>query len=252
MAESQPVIEFRDVSFAYDGTPVLTDAQLSIPEHETTCVVGPNGGGKSTLLKLVLGLLKPDRGEVLVLGRDPVSARQEIGYMPQYLHFDPQFPISVLDVALMGRMRPWRIGPYGKRDRALAHEALAEVGLADLGARQFSALSGGQRQRVLIARALVTQPRILVLDEPTANVDMAVEQALFDTLGRLAERLTVIFVSHDLGFVSTYVKSVVCVNRSVHVHPTSQLTGDVIQALYGVDLKLIRHDVCSAEGHTHG
>lgn len=251
-APAEPVVSFEDVSFSYSGTPVLVHASIQIAPMQATCVVGPNGGGKSTFLKLMLGLLKPDSGRVRVLGMAPSEACRQIGYMPQYLHFDPKFPITVLDVALMGRMRPWRIGPYSRQDRDAARDALDQVGLKGLEGRQFNALSGGQRQRVLIARALVTQPKLLVLDEPTANVDMVVEQQLFETLDKLSESMTVIFVSHDLGFVSHFVDSVVCCNRSVHIHPTTAITGEVIQELYGADLKMIRHDhICSAEGHSH-
>ncbi|MFQ6673021.1 MAG: metal ABC transporter ATP-binding protein, partial [Candidatus Tectimicrobiota bacterium] len=168
--------------------------------------------------------------------------RHRMGYMPQHAHFDPQFPVTVMDIVLMGRLGRRLGGWYATADREAALAALEEVGVADLAKRLFVSLSGGQRQRVLIARALCSEPDLLLFDEPTAHIDALVEAKLFETLQELTERMTVLTVSHDLGFVSSLVKSVVCVNRRVVAHPTSDITGDVIQELYGGDTRIILHD----------
>lgn len=221
----------------------MEDVSFSIPERTFISIVGPNAGGKTTLLKLILGLLRPSRGAIEVFGQSPEKARPRIGYMPQYVQFDPSFPVTVLDVVLMGRLgKGMRFGPYSKADRAVALEALQKLEMDSARNRPFMALSGGQRQRVLIARALAAEPELLLLDEPTANVDMAVETELFELLHTMSETITVVVVSHDLGFVSRYVQSVVCVNRRVMVHPTTAVTGEVINALYGGDVCMVRHD----------
>lgn len=236
-------IRIENLSFSYNGLPVLDGVDLRIRERDFLAIVGPNGGGKTTLLKLILGLLTPERGTVAVFGQPPAKVRSRLGYMPQHVHLDPLFPVTVADVVLMGRLcREARFGFFRRTDRQKAAEALDLVDLAGLGNRPFAELSGGQRQRVLIARALVSDPEILLLDEPTANVDAAVETELFETLRRLNRQMTVVLVSHDLGFVSTYVRTVACVNRRVVVHPTSDITGRLIQEIYGCDVRMVRHD----------
>ena len=241
--EQNQIVKFKDVCFAYDRAPVLEDVNFTIQERTFISIVGPNAGGKTTLLKLMLGLLKPSRGIVEVCGQTPEQARPRIGYMPQYVQFDPNFPVSVLDVVLMGRLgNGTRFGPYRKTDKDIAMEALNKLEMDKARNRPFMALSGGQRQRVLIARALTAEPELLLLDEPTANVDMAVETELFELLNTMSETITVVVVSHDLGFVSQYVQSVVCVNRRVMMHPTTAVTGEVISALYGADVRMVRHN----------
>jgi zinc transport system ATP-binding protein len=251
-----PAIELRNVNFSYQAVPVLEDVNLTIHDRESICIVGPNGGGKTTLLRLLLGQLRPTQGEVRIFGKPPQEARLQIGYMPQRSEYDSMFPVTVMDVVLMGRLgRPglqgW-LGWYGRKDRAAAHEALEQVHLGDAGRRNFAALSGGQRQRVLIARALCCQPELLLLDEPTANVDSLVEARLFDELRQLAQRMTVVLVSHDLGFVTSLVQRVVCVNRQVVTHPAKQLTAEVIREMYGGDVSVVRHgDVVCHREHVH-
>ena len=240
---TQTAIEIKDLWFSYNDQAVLREVNLQIAREELVCMVGPNGGGKTTLLKLMLGLLAPDRGNVRILGATPQQARPSVGYMPQHASFDPRFPVNVTDVVLMGRLgRAPSLGPYGTADRTAATEALAQVGLEQLSKRSFSELSGGQRQRVLIARALVCRPQLLLLDEPTASLDVGVEEEFHKLLEELSKRLTVVVVSHDIGFVSEVVGKVVCVRGTVAVHPTDELTGEVMRELYGRDVRLIRHD----------
>jgi zinc transport system ATP-binding protein len=246
-----PVLAFRDVDFGYEGRPVLRGVTLSIPPGDFVSVVGPNGSGKTTLLKLALGLLRPTAGEVTVFGDRPERARRRIGYVPQHAHLDPLFPVSALDVVLMGRLGLGpALGPWRRHDREAGRAALAEVGLADHADRHFAALSGGQKQRTLIARSLAGEPELMLLDEPTAGLDAHVEEGFYRLLDALNRRLTIVMVSHDLGFVAGFVKSVICVGQKVVVHPTSAITGQVIADLYGADMRIIRHDHrCSEEGH---
>lgn len=237
-----PVIEFRDVTFGYGAAPVIEDVTFSLDEHDLVSVLGPNGGGKTTLLKLLLGLIRPDAGTVRVFGGSAAAARPRVGYMPQYIHYDPQFPVSVLDIVLMGRLGHRWGGGYSRTDKSAARAALDEMEVADLSRSLFAELSGGQRQRVLIARALACEPDLLLLDEPTANIDPRVEAQLYKSLRQLSRRMTILLVTHDLGVVSNIVQKVICVNRRVVMHPTSEITGDAIQDIYGGDIRMVRHD----------
>jgi len=251
----EPVICFEGVSFRYGRSLVVQDADFDIYKGESVCVVGPNGGGKSTLLKLMLGLLQPDVGKVHLLGDSPKRSRSRVGYVPQHIDFDPLFPVSVLDVVLMGRLTRSSLGFCSREDRARALGALEQMGLADRAQGSFAALSGGQRQAVLIARALAAEVDVLLLDEPTAHVDVAAEERLLKSLKSLRKDLTLVTVSHDLAFVSRSVPKVVCVNRCVHVHPTAELTDERLRQLYGFEMRMVQHDhehLDSHGGHHHG
>ncbi len=252
MTEQTVAIHVRDLSFSYEEIQVLTDVQFDIHALDSVCIVGPNGGGKTTLIKLILGLLKPDHGTVRIHGGKPEQERHRIGYVPQYAQYDARFPISVRDVVSMGRLGNSLSGHYSNLDRSEVLAALEAVHLADLAERSFVSLSGGQRQRVLIARALSSGGDILILDEPTANIDRRSEQHFFELLEALNEQMTILMVTHEVGFASTFFKRIICVNNQVYIHPTSELTGDLIKNMYGGDLQMIRHDHrCSAEGHEH-
>ena len=244
---STAIISFKDVDFYYNSDPILKDVNMEIHPGEFVSIIGPNGGGKTSLLLLALGMLRPNRGTVQVFGRAPERERSRLGYVPQFTRFDPLFPVTVYDVVQMGRLGRFWTGPYRKEDREAALAALEQVGLGELRRRSFAELSGGQRQRVLIARALATEPEILLLDEPTANVDRLATDKLYELLVDLNQRLTVVLVSHDLGIVSRFVSSVVCVNKTVLTHPVSELTGEMIRDLYGGEIALVRHDHSSGE-----
>jgi zinc transport system ATP-binding protein len=245
---ASPIVVAENLSFAYGSEPVLERANLTIGERDFVGIIGPNGGGKTTLLKLMLGLLTPGSGTLRLFGLPPDRARRRIGYLPQYAQLDPSFPVNVRDVVLMGRLRRGP-GPYSAADRRVACRALEEVGLGELHRRPFSALSGGQRQRVLIARALACEPELLLLDEPTSNLDVRVQDDFYELLKRISERLTVMLVSHDVGFISNLVRTVVCVNRNVELHPTSELSGRNIADLYGSDVRMIHHHHDHAHPH---
>ena len=239
---SETVITLEDVGFGYDELPVLQNISLSIERREFLGIVGPNGGGKSTLLKLILGLLVPREGRISVFGKPPTQARQRLGYVPQFATFERTFPISVRDTVLQGRLGKTRpIFGYRAVDRETAERAMSEADILDLQHRPLAELSGGQRQRVLIARALASDPEVLILDEPTANVDPRVEAGVFELLKRLNERVTVIVVSHDIGFISKYITRVACLNRRLVCHTTSMISGDLIQELYGTPMQMVHH-----------
>ena len=250
MTGADPVIEITDLCYRFGGRHwVLDDVSLTIDRLDFASVIGPNGGGKTTLIKLLLGLLEPDRGTIKVLGTSPERARPRVGYLPQHATIDARFPIKVVDVVLMGRLGPrWPLGRFTLADKQAAGAILERVGLGGFERRSLAELSGGQRQRVLLARALAADPELLLLDEPAAGLDIKVEQDFFQLLGELNRAKTVVLVSHDLGFVSAFVKTVVCVHHTVDVHPTSELDGTTIQNLYGGDVRLVHHEH-SVEGH---
>jgi zinc transport system ATP-binding protein len=230
---------------------VLDGVSFEVPERKTLCVVGPNGGGKSTLLKILLGLLKPQSGTVRVLDREPAKARLKVGYMPQHIQIDPLFPIDVEGIVRMGRLRASGLGFYNREDRKATQRALEEVNLWEQRAERFVNLSGGMKQRVLIARALVNDPELLLLDEPTAMVDAHIEARLLEHLKSLHDRMTILLVSHDATFVSGLVDEVLCVNRTAELHPLEQVDDQSVQRLYGEPVQAVRHDHHLHEGHGH-
>lgn len=235
-------VEVEDVAFAYAGTLVLQDINLQVADGEFLGLVGPNAGGKSTLLKLVLGELEPMAGRIRVFGRPPAAARGKIGYVPQYPGFERDFPITAEQVVLLGRLGlDHGLGGYRRRDREMARRAMRETEVLDLAARSIGTLSGGQLQRVLLARALACEPRLLLLDEPTANIDMRVENEIFDLLKLLSARMAIIVVSHDVAFVSGYVRRVACLNRTLMCHETAAIDGQVINDLYGAEVRMVEH-----------
>jgi zinc transport system ATP-binding protein len=248
-----PVIEFNNLSFAYNSQMVLENITLAINTGEIAAIVGPNGSGKTTLLRLALGLLKPSAGSVQVLGSSPAQARSKIGYVPQRIDLDRRYPITVQDVVLMGRIaKPFR--PFfSAQDRTRAREALEDVGLEQIRNAPFFSLSGGQQQRVLIARALCVEPQLLLLDEPTANVDKAISRQIYDTLKTLSARTTIVFVSHDINFVASIVSTVICIDRTIQIHHTGPITDQTFSRVHGEHMAVVRHDqVCDNKEHHHG
>jgi zinc transport system ATP-binding protein len=236
------------VSFAYDTLAALENISLKVKEREFLGIVGPNAGGKSTLLKLILGILAPQKGRILVFNRSPKEARRQVGYVPQYPNFARDFPITVEQAVLMGRLGPgirFSSG-YSKTDRMAARRSLEEVEAADIATRQIGALSGGQLQRMLLARALASHPRLLILDEPTANIDQRVEGEIFDLLRTLNQRMTILVVSHDIAFISSYVSRVACLSRTLLCHDTDSIDGEVIHTLYGDHVRRVAHEACAS------
>ncbi len=251
-------ISLQGVDFSYGRRPVLHRVDLEVSAGCFTAVIGPNGGGKSTLLKLALGLLQPHRGEVRLLGERPERARRRVGYLPQTSHLDPDFPITAREAVSHGRLgRKINIGPFGRDDREAALDALRETGCLDLADRPLAKLSGGQRQRVLVARALATDPELLVLDEPAAGLDPDHQNELYDLLSELARRLTVLVVSHHVSLVSRHVQQVVCVHDGhLHLPSTTEISPDLADFFPDMQsMVLVRHehDQCPApKDQNHG
>jgi zinc transport system ATP-binding protein len=214
-------------------------------------VIGPNGGGKTTLIKLVLGLLKPDRGHISVMGGPPGKFSSAIGYVPQNVHINENFPITAMDVVLMGCLDPRgrrRKKKSKSKEREEAMDTLARLHMADHANKKIGELSGGQRQRVFIARALMTHPRLLLLDEPTASIDTKGQADFYELLETLNKELAILVVSHDLFIVSNYVKSVACVNQGLHYHPHEEITGEMLETMYACSVE----DVCRVQVLAHG
>ncbi len=235
-------IEFNDVSFSFGDLLVLDGIRLEVAKNEFLGIVGPNAGGKSTLLKIVLGLLQPGLGSVRVLDTTPVRARKKLGYVPQYPTFPLDFPINVKQTVLMGRLGVTKpFAGYSRGDADLAEQAMVETEIQHLASRRLNTLSGGQLQRVLVARALVSQPELLLLDEPTSNIDTRVESEIFDLLKQLNARMTIVVVSHDIGFISGFVDRVACLNRTLVCHKTEAIDGKTVQELYGTDVHMVAH-----------
>jgi zinc transport system ATP-binding protein len=236
------VIDIRDLWFSYNGQPVLTNVNFKVARGEFMAIIGPNGGGKTTLLKLMLGLLEPDRGKIRIFGLSPRQAVNRIGYVPQNVHINRDFPISVLDVVLMGRLG---MGSRSKRHssahRAAARQALARLEQCSFDHRDNAELSGGQLQKVFIARALVTEPEILFLDEPTASVDTKGQGDLYTLLQELNQTITILLVSHDVMALSRHIKSVACVNRNVLFHDAAELTEEMVDMAYPCPVDIIAH-----------
>jgi len=229
MTDKSVAIQVENLSFAYGDFQVLSNVQFDIYTLDSVCIVGPNGGGKTTLIKLILGLLEPDQGSIRIHGGSPEEKRHRIGYVPQHAQHDARFPISVRDVVAMGRLGISLTGHYTKRDREEVLSALDAVHLIGVADRPFSSLSGGQRQRVLIARALASGGDILIMDEPTANIDHESEQHFLELLKTLNQHMTILMVTHEVGFASTFFKRIICVNKQVFIHPTSELSGSFTQ-----------------------
>ncbi|MBD3389753.1 ATP-binding cassette domain-containing protein, partial [Candidatus Micrarchaeota archaeon] len=200
----EEVVELKNVSFSYDSIPVLRNVSLSVKKGDLIGVIGPNGGGKTTLLKIILGLLRPTKGNASVFGKTPEAGRGKVGYVPQIANFDREFPIDVLGVVLSGKpgniSRPgWT---YNQEEKSKAMNALETVGMRGYAKRQISKLSGGQIQRVLLARALMSEPRLLLLDEPVSSLDPDAQKNFYELLGRLKEKMAIMIVTHDLTAVT--------------------------------------------------
>ncbi|MFO7710879.1 MAG: metal ABC transporter ATP-binding protein [Candidatus Woesearchaeota archaeon] len=243
------MIELDNVSYSYDKHPVVKDVSLKIEDKDFLAIIGPNGGGKTTLIKLILGMLTPDEGKIRINGKDPRHGRKDLGYVPQHFDFDFQFPISVFDVVLMGRLG--NFGRYSAKDKAAATRALNTVGMKSLGNRHISELSGGQRQRVFIARALAREPRTLLLDEPVSGLDSTWQNRFYELLKELNKDIAIVLVTHNIGVVSSYIEKLACINQTLHYHGSPKEGIKHLSETYQCPVELIAHGVPHrvVEGH---
>lgn len=233
-------IDIRDLTIRFDGRTVLDAVSFSVSPRTFLAILGPNGAGKSTLLKVLVGLIRPTEGDVRIFGESPETGRRYIGYVPQYVQFDATFPIMVSDVVAMGRYKGM-LRRYTEEDRQAVREALDLTGIAHLRERQIGALSGGERQRMLLARALVRDPKILLLDEPTASIDPEGEKAFYALLEKLRRTMTIVMVTHDIGIVSDKVETMACLNKKLFYHGDAAAGADTLHEIYGAPVKVIRH-----------
>jgi zinc transport system ATP-binding protein len=249
-----PVIELDKVSCALSGRPVLDEVDLKVREGDLYAVIGPNGGGKTTLLRVILGLLPASSGTVRVFGKAPCEARSRIGYVPQYRTFDFQYPVTVQEMVLSGRLGQIHglVRHFSQKDHEAAKKALERTGILHLSRRPISDLSGGEQQRVIIARALVGDPDLLILDEPMVYVDIPTEVQLFDMLEGLLERMTILLVTHDIGAISPHVTRVACLNGRIFTHDTNEISEEMLTAAYHCPVDLIAHGIPHRVFRDHG
>ena len=233
-----PLIKIDNLTVGYEKIPVLRQVNLEIFDNDFLGVIGPNGGGKTTLLKAILGLLKPFSGKI-IFRSDLEGQRKPFGYLPQVKHIDKKFPITVFDIVKSGEI----MRKNGKADRDIKDNVaslLQEMGIYDIRNKAIGQLSGGQMQRVFLCRALLSDPKVLILDEPDTFVDNRFEGELYEKLHLLNQKMAIILVSHDVGTISTYVKTIACINRNLHYHPSNKITQEQLDG-YNCPIQIISH-----------
>ncbi|MFK5894538.1 MAG: metal ABC transporter ATP-binding protein [Pseudomonadota bacterium] len=254
------ILKLENISFAYEQFPVLENISLQMQEGDFAALIGPNGGGKTTLIKIILGLLKADKGKVQLFNHSVSEAKNNLSYVPQYANFSHDFPISVRDTVIQGCLTSQNLqlknkgsklvnfffkkenwGWYTKADYQRAEQAMREAYIWEYRDKAIATLSGGQLQRVMVARALAGDPKLLILDEPTANIDERSEKDIFDLFKELNERMSIIVISHDIGFVSSYVNQVFCLNKTLVCHQADVVDSESIHHLYGEHISSVHH-----------
>lgn len=260
----QPIIQLSHVSVAYDGKPALSDVSLTVYDHDFLGIIGPNGGGKTTLVKAMLGLIRPDQGRVEYFRDGQPASELTLGYLPQYNDIDRKFPISVREVVLSGlsHQKPL-LRPFSKVQQQQVDDTLHRMELDELARRPIGTLSGGQLQRVLLARAIVSKPDAVVLDEPNTYIDQRFQEQMYRLLSQINRDCAVIIVSHDIGAVMQNVQEVACVDRTLHYHASQEVTATELERYFGCPLELVghgdiphrvlkSHDGCACSSHHIG
>lgn len=239
----KPIIEIKDLNAGYDGRTVLRDVNLTVYEHDFLGIIGPNGGGKTTLIKCILGLLKPISGEITFPScRATGSSQLTMGYLPQYNSIDRKFPITVEEVILSGLSgKKSLISRFNREHREKARQVIARMGLEGLEERAIGALSGGQLQRALLGRAIISDPEVVILDEPSTYIDKRFEARLYQLLAEINKECAIILVSHDIGTVLQQVKSIACVNETLDYHPDTGITGEWLERNFNCPIELLGH-----------
>jgi zinc transport system ATP-binding protein len=248
-----PALELKNVSVYYGKHCALEDISFSLQDNDYLGIIGPNGGGKTTLLKAILGLIKFEQGQIRIYGEELNYQKVSLGYVPQSTFVERSFPVSVLEVVLMGLLPSGlkMFQRYSPQDLILGRRLLSQTSILHLQNRMISELSGGEFQKLLIARALAVNPRMLLLDEPTANVDASSRDQIFTLLKELNRSMTIILVSHDLSAISAHVRSLACLDRKLVYHGSSELTDPIVQQLYGCPVDLLAHGVPHRVLKTH-
>lgn len=234
------LVQLKDISYGYNTDPVIDHVNFEINKGDFVGMIGPNGGGKSTIIRLIMGLLKPWSGTIDI-GKNDTGAPIKIGYLPQYHEFDKRFPISVEDVILSGlHTADNRRARITRDDKIKAREALALLGLEAFRKRAIGELSGGQMQRVFLGRSMISQPDLLILDEPVTYVDNRFENEMYQMLESINSITGILLVSHDVGQIVSFVKTIACVNGTLHYHPSNRITDKVLKS-YNCPIDLITH-----------
>ncbi len=231
--DNEPLISLRDISAGYEGKTVVSNINLDVFSNDIIAFIGPNGGGKTTILRILLGIVKPQSGTMTC------KNGLKIGYLPQINNIDLSFPISVTDVVLSGQRDGNRLFPSAQvRNRAA--ELLHFAQLNDISNKQIGELSGGQRQRAFLCRAIMSNPDVLILDEPVTYMDKVAETNLYKLIPELSKQMAIILVSHDIGTISSYVKTIACVNKTLHYHPTNVISDEMLR-IYECPIEIISH-----------
>lgn len=238
-------ISVKNLTVKFGKNMVLKNVTFKVEKGDFYAIIGPNGGGKSVLIKTILGLIKAESGKVCINNKD-IRQRKDfkIGYVPQFIHYDISFPITALEVAIMGRLKVKRLGKqYTQEDFEIVKDKLERVDIGkNIYNKPFTKLSGGQRQRVLIARALASEPDILILDEPTASVDSVIVKKLYQVFKKLNEKgVSILMVTHDMGMISKYITKIACLNKTLHTHDNKYISADLIKKTYGCSIDILGH-----------
>lgn len=240
MESRKTLISLRNVGIRYDGCVALEGVNLDIYADDFVGIIGPNGGGKTSLVKAIMGSI-PHSGEIIIDDSLRHHNHYKIGYMPQVSEFDMRFPISLEEVVLSGlQSEKGFLGRYSREDKARARALLDQMGIADIASRPIGEVSGGQMQRALLCRAIISEPRLLILDEPTNFVDNRFEYEFYNMVKQLSERMAIMIVSHDLGTITSVVRSIICVNRTVHRHDSNILTAEQLEN-YNCPIQILSH-----------
>ncbi len=239
---SRPIIELQGVEVAYDEKTVLRDVNLTVYERDFLGIIGPNGGGKTTLIKVILRLLKPRKGTLRFFADGRPVEEIKIGYLPQYNNIDKKFPISVYEVILSGLSRQKSLfRRFSAEQRQRVTDIIRQMGLEGLEQRPIGQLSGGQLQRALLGRAIVSEPDVVILDEPNTYIDKQFEAKLYDLLARINQQRAIILVSHDIGTVLQNVKTIACVNETLHYHPDTEISSEWLEKRFGCPIEILGH-----------